>query len=178
MMICGSFICRLEDGRLMNRGFMLRPAAEPVYIDKRHLYYAEKQYFSAGDQRTIVEWRGAKFRYIICYDLRFPVWARQDKSNLYDILLLSANWPESRIVDFDVLVAARGTENQAYIAATNIVGDDGLGLHYNGHSIAYDSRYQALARFADNESGTRIADFDIAALHHFREVRPLWRDAD
>lgn len=178
LMVVGSYICRRADGRLVNRGFMLRPGMEPVYVDKRHLYQAEKQYFSAGDQRPVIEWRGVRFRYIICYDLRFPVWARQDKADLYDILLVSANWPDSRIIDWDVLVAARGTENQAYIAACNTVGTDGLGLRYNGHSVAYDSRHQSLARWADGESGTRIADFDIAALRHYREVVPLWNDAD
>lgn len=178
MMICGSFICR-EGEKLYNRGFLLRPGMEPVFVDKRHLFqYAENKYFTAGDQRTVVEWRGAKFRYIICYDVRFPTWDRIDKANPYEILLLSANWPENRIVDFDCLVEARGTENQAYVAATNIVGDDGLGMHYNGHSVAYDTRHQKIVRFEDNESGTKIADFDMEALRHFREKLPLWRDAD
>ena len=185
MMVVGSYICRANENensnlnpKIVNRGFLLRPGMKPVYIDKRHLYQHEKAFFSPGQEKTVVEWHGVKFRYIICYDLRFPVWDRQDKSTLYDILLVSANWPESRIIDWDVLIAARGTENQAYIAGCNIVGDDGLGFHYNGHSIAYDSRHQALIRPKDNESGSFVAEFNMEELWHYREKIPLWNDAD
>lgn len=179
MMVVGSFIA-IEDGQLYNRGFFLKPHEAPTYIDKKHLYKhgGEHLLFSPGEQQTIVEWRGAKFRYVICYDLRFPTWCRLRKDNPYDILLVSANWPEVRIGYWDVLVAARAIENQCYIAAVNCVGDDGMGLHYNGHSIAYDTRMQPIARLNDNEEGTRIADFQIEKLHHFREVLPLWKDAD
>ena len=75
-------------------------------------------------------------------------------------------------------MAARAIENQCYTAAVNPVGDDALGLHYNGHSVAYDTRLQAIAQFDDDEEGVRIAEFDIDALHHFREALPLWKDVD
>lgn len=181
IMVVGSFICRVSDEageRLYNRGFLLRPGMEPVWVDKRHLYMGEKKFFTPGEQRTVVEWRGVKFRYIICYDLRFPIWDRMVKNDSYEILLVSANWPDSRIADFDLLVAARGAENQAYVAATNIVGDDAFGNHYNGHSVAYDTRLRRLAALANDAEGTVVAEFDMEALRHFREVRPLWKDAD
>ena len=115
---------------------------------------------------------------LVCYDLRFPAWARNHSGYDYDILLVVANWPDIRIQYWDALVAARATENQCYIAAVNCVGDDGMGLHYNGHSVAYDTRLQPIVSFADDEEGTRIAHFDIQKLHHFREVLPLWKDVD
>ncbi len=189
--IASSFICSEEtethlNGRiqtqtqLFNRGFFVRPDGDVTYVDKAHLYAhgGEDRFFAAGKERTIIEYMGVKMRLIICYDLRFPLWARQEQDNLYDILLVVANWPEIRIQYWDALIQARATENQSYIAAVNPVGDDGLGLHYNGHSVAYDTHLSPLARFRNNEQGTRIAEFDIAKLHHFREVLPLWRDAD
>ena len=117
-------------------------------------------------------------RLLICYDLRFPVWARNQSGYDYDVLLVSANWPEVRINYWDALIAARGTENQCYICAANPVGNDGLGLHYNGHSVAYDTHLNPLVHFANNQQGTRIAELDIDKLHHFRHVLPLWKDAD
>ena len=60
----------------------------------------------------------------------------------------------------------------------NPVGEDGTGLHYNGHSVAHDTRLQPIASFADNEEGIRIADFDMQKLWHFRDILPLWKDAD
>lgn len=177
--IAGSFICRDSD-ILLNRGFFVKPAETPDFIDKKHLYShgGEDRFFTAGNQHSVVQWRGVRFRLVLCYDLRFPVWCRNRKEDLYDILLVSANWPEIRINYWDALVAARATENQSYIAAVNLVGDDALGLHYNGHSVAYDTNLRPIAQLPDNMSGTVIADFDMQRLHHFRKVLPLWQDSD
>ena len=137
-----------------------------------------KLFFQPAEERCIFEYQGVKILLLVCYDLRFPVWARNQSGSDYDIILVVANWPDIRIQYWDALIAARATENQCYIAAVNCVGDDGMGLHYNGHSVAYDTRLQPIVSFADDEEGTKIADFDIAKLHHFREVLPLWKDVD
>ena len=202
--IVSSFICLPTMGqRLVNRGFMITPHS--VYPnreeleggfnlpslqggdggrlfvqDKRHLYAhgGEDQFFQPAQERHIFEYKGVKILLLVCYDLRFPVWARNRSGHDYDIILVVANWPDIRIQYWDALIAARATENQCYIAAVNCVGDDGMGLHYNGHSVAYDTRLQPIVHFEDNEEGTKIAEFDIAKLHHFREVLPLWQDVD
>ena len=179
--VCGSFICSEQDeNTLYNRGFFIRPNDAPIFVDKAHLYAhgGEDRFFSRGRQRTIIEYKGVKIRLLLCYDLRFPIWARNQSGWDYDLLLVCANWPEIRIAYWDALLAARATENQCYIAAANPVGEDGMGLHYNGHSIAYDTRLQPLVRFRNNQAGTRIAEFDIEKLHHFRQVLPLWQDSD
>ena len=189
--IAGSFICeeitptqlngaQQEQTALYNRGFFLRPNASPYFVDKAHLYprAGENHLFTAGKERPIIEYKGVKIRMLICYDLRFPVWARNESGFDYDILLIPANWPESRIQYWDCMLASRATENQCYIAACNPVGDDIYGNHYNGHSIAYDTRLNPLVRFRNNEAGTKVANFDIDTLMHFRKVSPLWKDAD
>ena len=166
--------------KLVNRGFMVAPHAPVQVQDKRHLYAhgGEDKFFEQATERRLFEYKGVKMLLLVCYDLRFPVWARNQSGNDYDIILVVANWPDIRIQYWDALIAARATENQCYIAAVNCVGDDGMGLHYNGHSVAYDTRLEDIAKFAENEEGTRIVEFDIPALHHFREVLPLWKDAD
>ena len=179
--IVGSFICLPAPiAKLVNRGFMVVPQGEVQIQDKRHLYAhgGEDKFFEQASERHIFEYKGVKILLLVCYDLRFPVWARNQSGYDYDILLVVANWPDIRIQYWDALIAARATENQCYIAAVNCVGDDGMGLHYNGHSVAYDTRLQPIVSFADDEEGTKIAEFDIAKLHHFREVLPLWKDTD
>ena len=194
--IVGSFIClpqspleqrplsnsaaSIISQKLVNRGFMVTPHAEVQIQDKRHLYAhgGEDKFFERATNRTVFEYKGVKMQLLVCYDLRFPAWARNHSGYDYDILIVVANWPDIRIQYWDALVAARATENQCYIAAVNCVGDDGMGLHYNGHSVAYDTRLQPIVSFADDEEGTRIAHFDIQKLHHFREVLPLWKDVD
>ena len=186
--IVSSFIC-LPDSRqsipnapakLCNRGFMIKPHAKIEIQDKRHLYAhgGEDLFFQPAQKRHIFEYKGVKFLLLVCYDLRFPAWARNQSGSDYDVILVVANWPEVRVQYWDALVAARATENQCYIAAVNMVGTDDKELNYNGHSVAYDTRLQPIVSFADNEEGTKIADFDIDALHHFRDVLPLWKDTD
>ena len=186
--IVSSFIC-LPDSRhsipnapakLCNRGFMIKPHAKIEIQDKRHLYAhgGEDLFFQPAQKRHIFEYKGVKFLLLVCYDLRFPAWARNRSGNDYDVMLVVANWPEVRVQYWDALVAARATENQCYIAAVNMVGIDDNELNYNGHSVAYDTRLQPIVSFANNEEGTKIADFDLDALHHFREVLPLWKDVD
>ena len=180
--IVSSFICLpTPNAKLVNRGFMVMPNLSTVQIqDKRHLYAhgGEDKFFQPAQKRHIFEYKGVKILLLVCYDLRFPVWARNQSGSDYDIILVVANWPDIRIQYWDALIAARATENQCYIAAVNCVGDDGMGLHYNGHSVAYDTRLQPIVSFADDEEGTKIAEFDIDKLHHFREVLPLWKDVD
>ncbi|MBQ8704845.1 MAG: nitrilase family protein [Paludibacteraceae bacterium] len=178
--IMGSLIVRVEGDGLRNRGFMFAPHAEPRYIDKRHLYKhgGEAEFITAGDQREVWEYRGVKIRLAICYDLRFPVWLRQDKQNLYDILVVVGCWPTARIKYWDTMLPARGAENHCYAVGVNMVGTDGLQIAYNGHSAAYDTWLNDLAGFADGEEGTRIVELPMEKLWHFREVLPQWQDAD
>ena len=184
--IVSSFICSpiantpSPIAKLVNRGFIIKPHAPTEIQDKRHLYAhgGEDLFFQPAEKRCIFEYKGVKILLLVCYDLRFPVWARNQSGSDYDIILVVANWPAIRIQYWDALIAARATENQCYITAVNCVGDDGMGLHYNGHSVAYDTRLQPIVSFADDEEGTKIAEFDIDKLHHFREVLPLWKDVD
>ncbi len=177
--IAGSFIAA-ENNNLFNRGFFVMPDHTAVFADKKHLYAhgGEADFFTAGTERKIIEYKGCRFCLLICYDLRFPVWSRNRSGFDYDVLLYSANWPDIRIHYWDALLPARASENQCFLAAVNRVGNDHLNLHYNGHSVAYDTHLNPLVQFADDEQGTKIADFDLEALRHFRERSPLWRDGD
>lgn len=179
MAIVGSMIVT-ENGWLYNRGFMFRPNDTPLHYDKHHLYRSggEAEFFTPGMERPVWEFRGVKIRLAVCYDLRFPVWLRQDKNNLYDILICVACWPTVRIRYWDVLLPARAAENHCYAVGVNMVGTDGLQLDYNGHSVAYDTWLKDIAGFEDYEEGTRIVEFSIEKLRHFREVLPQWQEAD
>ena len=177
--IVGSMMAT-ERGQLYNRGFMFRPNDTPLHYDKHHLYKSggEADFFTPGNQRAVWEFRGVKIRLAVCYDLRFPVWLRQDKHDMYDILICVACWPSIRIQYWDALLPARGAENHCYAIGVNMVGTDGMQLDYNGHSAAYDTWLKDVAGFEDYEEGTRIVELSIEKLRHFREVLPQWQEAD
>ena len=177
--VVGSFMCR-DEGKLYNRGFFVQPDGTMDFVDKRHLYPSrgESELFTPAKERKVVAFRGAKFCLQICYDLRFPVWSRNATGFDYDILIYCAAWPDVKLEAWDVMLGSRCIENQCYLVAVNCIGDDNLGLHYKGHSVAYNTRLDKLVWFEDDEAGTKIADFDIERLAHYRRVLPLWKDID
>lgn len=65
-------------GAFFNRLIWAQPDGKIYTYNKRHLFRmaGENQYYSAGNERLIVEYKGWKICPLICYDLRFPVWSR------------------------------------------------------------------------------------------------------
>lgn len=141
--VYGSLIEPLVNGKLSNSAFFVDESGKEIgYYPKHQLFGpgGEKKYFSAGDRRVQIAYKDFQIRLAVCYDLRFPIWLRQDRSlGLYDLLLFCANWPEPRQEHWQTLLKARAIENQAFVAATNRVGKDPAGLHYPGLSAVYDA---------------------------------------
>jgi len=178
MAITGTFIAR-EGHRFYNRAFFITPGGEVFFYDKRHLFSigSEHTVFSAGEEKVIVPYKGWNICMQVCYDLRFPVWAR-NVDNEYDLLLYTANWPASRISSWNTLLPARAIENQAYICGVNRVGEDGLQVKHNGYSSLYDMKGKLLAGFEPEEEGMKVATLSLNLLKEFREKFPVWKDAD
>ena len=171
-----------ENGRRYNRFYFVTPTDVYTY-DKRHLfsYAGEDKNFAAGDERTIVEWRGVKFLLQVCYDLRFPCFSRNrltaDGTPLYDAIIYVANWPASRRRVWDVLLQARALENQCFVVGVNRVGDD-PNCHYDGGSAIIDAKGKILAKVQDETAASATALLDMESLNAFRAKFPVLRDAD
>ena len=135
--ITGSLIIK-ENGNFYNRMVFVFPSGEMQYYDKRHLFSlaGEDERYSAGAKKQIVEYKGWKICLQICYDLRFPVFARNTEE--YDLLIYVANWPTARILAWDTLLKARSIENMCYTIGVNRIGEDGNHHPYPGHSQVVD----------------------------------------
>lgn len=134
--IVGSLV-NPEEGHYYNRLWFVHPNGSATY-DKKHTFTlaGEDKIYRAGRTKEIITFRGYKICPMICYDLRFPVWARNMED--YDVLIYVANWPKPRITAWDTLLKARAIENMAYCVGVNRVGFDDLGHEYSGHSAVYD----------------------------------------
>lgn len=176
--LVGSFMAE-EQGLRYNRAFFVTPEGELLCADKRHLFTmgGEREHFSAGKDVLRVHYKGVSVRVLVCYDLRFPVWAR-NRDNEYDVLIYVANWPQARIADWDVLLPARAVENQAYVCGVNRVGDAPGELHYNGHSVVIDPRGRTVGKLDDDEEGVINAVVDVTLVEKGRTKFPVWQDAD
>lgn len=176
--ITGSFIAN-ENDKIFNRGFFVFPDGKIETADKRHLFSigGEDLYFSTGAKKLIINYCGFNIRLLVCYDVRFPVWAR-NVNNEYDLLIYVANFPKSRINNWDILLQARAVENQAYVCGVNCVGTDGLGIDYNGHSTLLDFKATPLLSFPENETSIQTYELKREPLLKFREKSAFWKDAD
>jgi predicted amidohydrolase len=175
--IYGSVIIA-EGGMTFNRGLFVTPDGSVAHYDKRHLFrFAnETEHFSAGSKRVVVEWRDWRILLQICFDLRFPVFARNKGD--YDAALYVANWPETRSYPWSHLLIARAIENQCYVVGVNRVGMDGKGLHYVGDSVAIDPKGQVIASCKSASDCVTHAMFDAAALADFRAKFPVGMETD
>lgn len=168
----------VSDGkRYYNRFYFVKPDGTVTHYDKHHLftYGGEHLRFTSGDQRVIVEWRGVRILLCVCYDLRFPVWARNRGD--YDMALYVASWPTPRVAAWSALLVARAIENQCYVAGVNRVGSD-PSCQYSGGSVIIDPYGRAIASCADNTECEATAEVDMTALGEFRQKFPVLSDAD
>jgi predicted amidohydrolase len=177
--LTGSFIAKGDDGNNYNRGFFITPDGKASFYDKRHLFRMgkEPEFFAAGNNHLLVNYKGFHISLLICYDLRFPVWSR-NVDNAYDLLIYVANWPASRRKVWDALLKARALENMSYVCGVNRVGTDGNALPHNGGSILISPKGDTLIAVEDNQEGYSTIDIDTESLQHFRNKFPVWKDAD
>ena len=166
-----------EDGRYYNRFYFVKPNGEVTAYNKHHLftYGGEHLRFTAGHERTVVEFRGVRIMLQICYDLRFPVWVRN--RNDYDMILYVASWPTPRVSAWSALLVARAIENQCYVVGVNRVGED-PSCQYCGGSVIIDPYGRKIASCEDGKEEEASAEIDMEALTAFREKFPVLHDAD
>ena len=181
IILTGSIIIE-EGGKFFNRLIWMLPNGQYGQYDKRHLfaYGEEDKHYSPGNKRLIASVKGWKINLLVCYDLRFPVWARQQSTAAgpeYDVLIYVANWPERRSHAWKTLLCARAIENQCYVIGVNRVGSDGNNIYYSGNSLVIDPLGQVLYHMADEEDVFTIT-MQKEKLEEARTKFPFWKDAD
>ncbi len=165
------------DGCFYNRLHFVRPDGSVTVYDKRHLfaYGGEADRYTPGHRRVIVEWRGVRFLLQVCYDLRYPLWARSRGD--YDCILYSANFPISRDTAWRTLIRARAIENQCYVAAVNRIGTDQK-CEYYGRSAIIHPYGDTMGECPDKTEWAVSAVIDRDFLMHYEEKFPVMADAD
>lgn len=184
--LTGSLIIK-ETDNYFNRLIWMLPNGQMAWYDKRHLfgYASEHEHYSRGNKRLITSVKGWKINLQVCYDLRFPVWSRQQNSEdeegntipEYDVLIYVANWPERRSLAWKTLLIARAIENQCYVIGVNRVGKDGNDIYHSGNSMIVDPLGEILYHMADEEDINTV----VLQKEHLEMIRskfPFWKDGD
>lgn len=175
--LTGSLIIE-EDGHYYNRMLWVQPDGNIASYDKRHLfgYASEDKHYTAGDSRCIVSVNGWRINLLVCYDLRFPVWARNLNAE-YDVLLYVANWPQQRSLAWKTLLQARAIENMSYVVGVNRVGSDAKGNNYSGDSSVFGPLGEPIWQVS-GQAAVHTVTLDKEHLEKTRATLPFLKDAD
>ena len=150
--ICGSLVIE-ENKKYYNRLVFVHPSGRIETYNKRHSFTlaGEEKVYTSGKESLIINYKGWKICPLICYDLRFPVWARNTHN--YDLLIYMANWPVTRINAWDTLLKARAIENMSYVIGVNRTGKDANNYEYSGNSLIVDFFGKEASTLKKNEIG-------------------------
>ena len=182
--VTGSIVIR-DNSKIFNRLIWMRPDGTHSYYDKRHLFRmaGEHERFGMGQARLIVELNGWRICPMVCYDLRFPVFARnrfgdaKPENRDYDVLIFVANWPSPRSYAWKTLLRARAIENLSYCVGVNRTGADGNNLNYSGDSVALDFLGQPLIE-CGAQPQVVTTTLSWTTLQEHRRRFPAYLDAD
>jgi omega-amidase len=175
--ITGSIIIK-ENNLFYNRLLFVYPDGKMDTYDKRHTFTlaGEDKVFASGSEKKIIHYKGWKLCLMICYDLRFPVWARNVEA--YDVLFYVANWPNIRIQAWDTLLKARAIENMAYCIGVNRVGLDGNNHEYSGHSAVYDVLGNRIDQMPFDKEAVEIVTLHKSEIETYRVKLNFLEDMD
>lgn len=175
--IMGSLVIE-DNNTFYNRLVFIRPSGEITTYDKRHTFTlaGEDKVYQSGTHKVIIDYKGWKLCPLICYDLRFPVWARNTEA--YDVLIYVANWPKVRVHAWDTLLTARAIENMSYTIGVNRVGLDANAHEYSGHSAVYDVLGAAMTNIPENKEAVAICTLEKSHIETYRNKLQFLNDKD
>lgn len=171
-----------SNGKYYNRFYFVKPDGDVVTYDKTHLfvYGGEGIHYSAGTERVITEFRGVKILLEVCYDLRFPMWCRNqigpDGKAIYDMIIYSAEWPLARKLAWDTLIRARAIENQCFVAACNRVGRDDWGEYFGGSALVHPYGHLLTDEVEQDRECELTGEIDMEQLERYRTKFPTLND--
>lgn len=172
--VAGSYLAKDENNSIFNRAFFVEPSGETTVYDKHHLFSlsSESQNFTPGMEHIpVIRFRGWNIALAICYELRFPEWLR-NKGQMYDLLILPANWPARRAYAWEHLLIARAIENQAFVVGANRSGHDDSG-DYDNLSMIFDYLGKPIHNVCKGSSHNILATMDLSKLEKFRQSFPI-----
>ena len=166
----------------LNTMIFMYPDGTYKAYDKRHTFSmgGEKD-LGNGEELITIELNDWRIRPFVCYDLRFPVWLRnnyKDGQFEYDLAILIANWPMQKSFVWNTLLSARAIENQAYYIGVNRVGIDHNNIPYIGETKVVDGKGRTIAQIEGDKEDILEFELDKESLDKFRGYFTVYNDWD
>ncbi|MBC8321019.1 MAG: nitrilase family protein [Bacteroidetes bacterium] len=181
--IIGTLLINTDD-KYANTLVWMYPDGSFKFYKKRHVFSmgGEHEKITAGSEKLIINYMGWKIRPMICYDLRFPVWCKNNfdlkRGFEYDMAIYVSNWPAVRSYPWKTLLLARAIENQAYVIGLNRVGTDGPGNKYSGDSMIVDAKGVVIKAGTESKEEALSIKLSYSSLIDFRNKFNVGLDWD
>lgn len=176
--IVGGTVCVLEEEKVFNRSFTFDREGNLISTyDKAHLFSLsdEDVTFTKGKeglQSFAIDRIPASE--IICYDLRFPEYARKAALSGASLLFVPAAWPSKRKYHWETLCKARAIENQIFVIAVNQRGLSG-DTHYGGDSMVIDPWGEELCHMKEDDE-IAFVTIDTDVIKEVRDTIQVYPD--
>jgi predicted amidohydrolase len=135
--------------------------------------YRESEHEQAGDEVVVSETAdGVGLGLTVCYDLRFPELYRILAIRGAQVITVSAAFTLATTREhWEVLLRARAIEDQAFVIASNQVGEHAKGYRSGGRSMIVDPWGVVLAQAPDSETFI-TAELDLERQAEIRRTLP------
>ena len=134
---------------------------------KIHPFAAEKIWCVAGDTFQVARTDFGKIGMMICYDTSFPEAAGTLSLMGADLLIISTNWEDPHLYDWDLVTQARAFDNTLHVLGSNRVGQDRVNT-FSGHSRILDPMGLPLASLDEPTEGYIFAMLDLSETDRLR----------
>ncbi|MBU1369775.1 MAG: amidohydrolase [Bacteroidetes bacterium] len=180
--ITGSILLK-QGNNFQNTLIWMRPDGTYETYAKRHVFRlgGEHERITPGAEQLFVQLNGWKIKPLICYDLRFPVWSKNNYHNGqfdYDLMLYVANWPAVRAEPWKQLLVARAVENLAYVLGVNRIGTDPQGIAYQGDSVLLNFKGEPISQAVAQKEMIIETTLSANQLKRFRDKFNVGLDWD
>jgi predicted amidohydrolase len=170
-------VIEIKDNRYYNSLLHVSPDGKLINVYRKihpFSYSTEDKHYTRGTETITTNVEDWNVGLSICYDLRFPELYRHYGKEKSELIIVIANWPDTRIEHWRTLLKARAIENQCYVAGVNRVGKD-LKLNYNGYSSVFDPMGNELTTQADTEK-ILTAEISLKNVEETRTKLPFLND--
>lgn len=181
-LIGGSFPER-DGNQIYNSCYVMGPDGDILAVHRKlHLFdvelsegvrFQESATISPGNGKTLVRLGRITVGIGICYDLRFPEYARLLALEGAEMIIYPGAFnPVTGPAHWELLLRARAVDNQVFTTGVSGVPGEGVAYRSYGHSMIVDPWGDRLAAAGDGEGIVR-AELDLEALRRVRNELPL-----
>ncbi|AGL01800.1 nitrilase family protein [Desulfoscipio gibsoniae] len=147
------------------------PDGKLLKYRKTHLGNSEKPNFTAGSELPVFSHAKTKFGVQVCWDLHFPEVTAILSLKGAEVIFAPHASPTivgDRREIWLKYMTARSYDNAVFVAACNLVGEDGTGHAFCGGALVIDPKGNVVAEAFNNREELLVADLDPVVINTIR----------